>query len=355
MRKKVFAAVLALTMALSLAACGSSADSAAPAEEAAEEAVEEEAAEEEEAAPAEEEAVEEEAAEEEAAVDPSDIAIALVPKVAISFFDDCNDGGKEAADALGVNYEWVVPEDTQGSTQVTVMEQLIAKGVDGIAISCNEPQSVEAVIKEAQDAGIAVITFDSDSPDSTRNLYIGTNNFNSGVDMGNFMAEQIGGEGQVAIITGQLGASNLNERIDGIKKAFESYPDIELVDIQGTDDDIAKGVDVCEQYLRTYPDLKGIFGVSQAGGPGTAKVLATQEFADRAEGLCVVAFDDLDDVMAGIDAGTVTATMVQRPVTMGRLAVETLYDMIVNGSNPTEDIDTGCTIVTIENRDSYTK
>lgn len=286
---------------------------------------------------------------------PEKVTVALVPKCAVSFFDDCRDGGAAAAEALGIEFEWVVPEDTQGSTQVAVMEQLIAKGVNGIALSCNEPQSVEAVIKEAINAGISVICFDSDSPDSDRSIYIGTNNYNTGYDMGKYMAEQIGGAGQVAIITGQLGASNLNERIDGIEAALADYPDIEIVDIQGTDDDIAKAVDIAENYFRTYPDLKGIFGVSQAGGPGTAKVLATQEFADKVGNVTVIAFDDLEDVVNGIKAGYITATMVQRPITMGKLSVETLYDMIKNGAAPTEDIDTGCTIVTIDNIDSYTK
>lgn len=291
----------------------------------------------------------------ETAPEDKDITIVLVPKVAISFFDDCNNGGQEAADKLGVNYEWVVPEDTQGSTQVKVMEGLIAKHVDGIAISVNEPQSVEAVIAEAIKAGIKVICFDSDSPSSERSLYIGTDNYNTGISMGQYMAEVIGGKGQVAVITGQLGASNLNERIDGIKKAFEEFPDIEIVDIQGTDDDIARAVDVAENLFRGYPDLKGIFGVSQAGGPGIAKVLDTQEFADKVGKVTVIAFDDLVDVINGIKAGFITATMVQRPVTMGRLSVETLYDMIKNGADLTENIDTGATIVTIENIDDYTK
>lgn len=284
-----------------------------------------------------------------------EITVALVPKVAVSFFDDCNDGGAAAAKELGIKYEWVVPEDTQGSTQVKVMEQLIAKHVDGIAISCNEGQSVEGVIQDAINAGIKVICFDSDSPNSSRSIYIGTNNFNTGVDMGKYMAETIGGEGKVAVISGQLGASNLNERIDGIKAALKDFPNVEIVDVQGTDDDIAKAVDVAENLLRSYPDLKGIFGVSQAGGPGTAKVLATQEFAERVGKVTVIAFDDLEDVINGINDGVITATMVQRPITMGKLSVETLADMIKNGTAPTEDIDTGCTIVTKDNINSYTK
>ena len=96
-----------------------------------------------------------------------------------------------------------------------------------------------------------------------------------------WMVEKLGGKGKVAIITGQLGASNLNERIDGVKEALAAYPDIEIVAVEGTEDDLAKAVSVTEAILRGNPDLAGIFGMSQVGGPAVAKVLAQQEFADR--------------------------------------------------------------------------
>ena len=97
------------------------------------------------------------------AKDAKDIVIAVIPKVAVPFFDDCNTGAKQAAEKAGVQYQWVVPQNTQGSTQVKIVEDLIAKKVDGIAISVNEPKSVEGVIKQAVAAGIKVLTFDSDS------------------------------------------------------------------------------------------------------------------------------------------------------------------------------------------------
>ncbi len=283
-----------------------------------------------------------------------EITIAVVPKVAVPFFDDCNAGAKAAAEALGVNYQWVVPQNTQGATQVKIMEDLIARHVDGIAISVNEPKSVEGVIKQAMDAGIKVVTFDSDSANSGRSLYIGTINKQAGVTMGNSMAERLGGKGKVAIITGQLGASNLNERIDGVKEALAAYPDIEIVAIEGTEDDLAKAVSVTEAILRGNPDLAGIFGMSQVGGPAVAKVLAEQEFADRKGKVAVLAFDDLPDTIQGVKDGYIDGIMVQRPVTMGKLAVEQLVAQI-KGEAPGGDIDTGVTVVNADNLDSYTK
>jgi ribose transport system substrate-binding protein len=283
-----------------------------------------------------------------------DITIAVVPKVAVPFFDDCNTGAQAAADALGVGYQWVVPQNTQGATQVKIMEDLIARQVSGIAISVNEPKSVEGVIQQAIDAGIKVVTFDSDSAGSARSLYIGTINKQAGVTMGNSMAEKLGGKGKVAIITGQLGASNLNERIDGVKEALAAYPDIEIVATEGTEDDLAKAVSVTEAILRGNPDLAGIFGMSQVGGPAVAKVLAQQEFADRKGAVAVFAFDDLPDTIQGVKDGYINGIMVQRPVTMGKLAVEQLVSQI-KGEAAGGDIDTGVTVVNADNLDSYTK
>lgn len=283
-----------------------------------------------------------------------DITIAVIPKVAVPFFDDCNTGAQAAADALGVGYQWVVPQNTQGATQVKIMEDLIARQVSGIAISVNEPKSVEGVIKQAMEAGIKVVTFDSDSAESGRSLYIGTINKQAGVTMGNSMAEKLGGKGKVAIITGQLGASNLNERIDGVKEALAAFPDIEIVATEGTEDDLAKAVSVTEAILRGNPDLAGIFGMSQVGGPAVAKVLAQQEFSDRKGAVAVFAFDDLPDTIQGVKDGYINGIMVQRPVTMGKLAVEQLVAQI-KGEAPGGDIDTGVTVVNADNLGSYTK
>jgi ribose transport system substrate-binding protein len=289
------------------------------------------------------------------AKDAKDIVIAVIPKVAVPFFDDCNTGAKQEAATLGVQYQWVVPQNTQGSTQVKIMEDLIAKHVDGIAISVNEPKSVENIIKQATNAGIKVLTFDSDSAKSTRSMYIGTINEAAGATMGESMAKALGGKGEVAIVTGQLGASNLNERIDGIKKSLAKYPDIKIVATEGTEDDLAKAVSVDEALLRGHPNLAGIFGVSQVGGPSVAKVLATKEFGAKKATVKVFAFDDLPDTVKGVKEGFISGIMVQRPVTMGKLAVEHLVAQINGTEKEAQNVDTGVTVVDAGNLGSYTK
>lgn len=289
------------------------------------------------------------------AKDAKDIVIAVVPKVAVPFFDDCNKGAKAAAQADGVQYQWVVPQNTQGSTQVKIIEDLMSKKVDGIAISVNEPKSVESVIKKAVASGIKVLTFDSDSAKSGRSMYIGTSNQAAGETMGESMAKALGGKGEVAIVTGQLGAANLNERIAGIKQALAKHPEIKLVATEGTEDDLARAVSVDEALLRGHPQLKGIFGVSQVGGPSIAKVMATREFASKKGAVKVFAFDDLPDTVKGVKDGFIQGIMVQRPVTMGKLAVDHLVAQIDGKETAPADIDTGVTVVDASNLDAYTK
>ncbi len=289
------------------------------------------------------------------AKDTKDITIAVVPKVAVPFFDDCNKGASAAATADGVQYQWVVPQNTQGSTQVKILEDLMSKKVDGIAISVNEPKSVESIIKRAVASGIKVVTFDSDSAKSGRSMYIGTSNGAAGETMGESMAKAVGGRGEVAIVTGQLGAANLNERITGIKQALAKYPDIKLVATEGTEDDLARAVSVVEALFRGHPNLKGIFGVSQVGGPSVAKVMATKEFGSKKGTVKVFAFDDLPDTVKGVREGYIQGIMVQRPVTMGKLAVDHLVAQIQGKETTGHDIDTGVTVVDASNLDGYTK
>ena len=169
------------------------------------------------------------------------------------------------------------------------------------------------------------------------------------------MGKALGGKGEVAIVTGQLGASNLNERIAGIKKSLAKYPDIKIVATEGTEDDLAKAVSVDEALLRGHPGLKGIFGVSQVGGPSVAKVLATKEFSAKKGEVKVFAFDDLPDTVKGVKEGFIQGIMVQRPVTMGKFAVEHLVAQINGTEKAPKDLDTGVTVVDAANLGSYTK
>jgi ribose transport system substrate-binding protein len=284
--------------------------------------------------------------------DGSPITVAIVPKGVHPFFEDCRIGAEEEAAALGVTFEWQAPQQFDAALQVKMIEDLITKQVNAIVISPNEPTSVVDVINNGLSQGILMLTFDSDSPDSDRVEYIGTNNKTAGMLQGETLRDALGGSGKIGIITGGLGALNLNERIEGLLETIG--PDIEVVETVATDEDLQKGFGVSEALLRTHPDLNGVACMSATGGPTLAQVMQGPEFADRE--LTIVAFDDLQEVLDAIESGIIYATMVQRPVQMGKLSISESFRILTEGYVPEcALLDTGVTVVTADNLTTYTK
>ena len=120
--------------------------------------------------------------------DGSPITVAIVPKGVHPFFEDYRIGAEEEAAALGVTFEWQAPQQFDAALQVKMIEDLITKQVNAIVISPNEPTSVVDVINDGMSKGILMMTFDSDSPDSNRVMYIGTDNKTAGKVQGETLA-----------------------------------------------------------------------------------------------------------------------------------------------------------------------
>lgn len=284
----------------------------------------------------------------------TELTIALVPKLVHPFFEDCRIGAEAKAQELGVEFQWVAPQTGDPAIQVQMIEDLVRSQVNAIVISPNEPTSVEPVIADAMSKGILVLTFDSDSAESERVMYIGTDNRSAGVVQGETLSELIGGTGKVAIITGGLAALNLNQRIEGLTEALGS--DIEIVETVASEEDFQRGLNVSESLLRTHPDLNGIACMSATGGPTLGQVIRSPEFEDRIGQVQIVAFDDLEETKIAIEDGVIQATMVQRPVLMGSLSIQWAHDLLTGAAEPPcENLDTGVTVVTADNLDSYTK
>ena len=99
--------------------------------------------------------------------DGSKISVAIVPKLVHPFFEDTRKGAEEEATKLGVDFQWVAPQTGDAAIQVKMIEDLVSKQVNAIVISPNDPASVIPVINDGLSKGILMMTFDSDSPDSS--------------------------------------------------------------------------------------------------------------------------------------------------------------------------------------------
>ncbi len=277
-----------------------------------------------------------------------EMTFVMVPKGVHPYYEPCFEGFKAAGEKYGIKTEFVAPQTFDIALQVKVIEDLIAQGVDGIAISALDDAGLITVVKEATDAGIKVLNFDAPAPSTASLSYIGTVNESAGYAAGKEMARRMGNSGSVAILQGGLGATNLNLRTAGFKKAM-AEAGIKVVSVEDTQGDFAQTVNKTEALLEAYPDLKAIFGVSAYGAPGAAAVIKEQ---GRAGEIIIGGFDDLKDTLEAIRGGIVDFCLVQRTYKMGWLSVENLLAATEGKSIPKE-IDTGVLVVSKENVDSY--
>ena len=280
------------------------------------------------------------------------LTFVIVPKGVHPYFDSVYSGFEDAARKYGIASEVAAPPRFDVSLQIKVIEDLIARGVDGIAISANDDQGLVAVIHEAMAAGIKVITVDAPAPSSEALTYIGTDNESAGYEAGKRMAVTMGGRGSVAILQGGLDATNLNRRTAGFKRALaEKAPGITVVGVVDEGGDFSRSVNETEKLLAAHPRLSAIFSVSAEGAPAAAAVLKRQ---DEAGQVVVAGFDDLGDTLQGIRDGSIVFCVVQNTYRMGWLSVERLLDA-VHGKSLSPVIDTGVVFVDKRNIDTYRK
>jgi ribose transport system substrate-binding protein len=278
---------------------------------------------------------------------------ALVPKLLDNpVFQVAHEGALAAAKELGegkIEIQWTGPVTSDAAQQAQIIESLIEKRVDGIAISVNDADALKDVIDKAINAGIPTVTFDSDAPKSNRISFYGTNNYGSGKIMGELLVKHMGSSGKIALLTGTPGAPNLEERINGLKEFLRDYPGVKIVDVQACYDDINKGVSQMEAVMQAHPDLKG--WVLIGGWPIFTP--PPGPFAGKKPGaLTVIAFDALPEELDYVRKGYVQALVGQKLFGWGYESVRLLKG-IKEGKEFDAVIDSGVDVVTMDNVEEY--
>lgn len=269
------------------------------------------------------------------------------------YWIDSKNGLNDKARELGVDCDFEGPSTVDVNAQMDYIRKAIARKVDGI-IAVPMADSLTPAINEAIDAGIPVVCADADAPSSRRYSFIGTGNFNAGVEGGKQLAKLIGGKGEVALVT-IPGADNLNQRVAGYRKAFESYPDIKVVAVGNDQGSSTIAQQQCRAILQAHPNLVGFGCVAAIGGQGAA--VAVKE-AKRAGQVKIVAMDRDEATLNFIKEGLIQASIAQRTYSMTYIALQLLYNLrnndihLINdwkkvGVNPLPpNVDTGCFTIT---------
>lgn len=257
-----------------------------------------------------------------------------------------------AAGPVAVEVLYVGSVASDAAEQVRVIDDVIARGVDAIAISCNDPTACIDPINRAVEAGIPVMTWDADSPQSQRFTYMGLDNLEAGQAAADLLVEAMGTRGKVAILTGVPGAFNLEERIRGFRQGIAAYPEIEIVTTVVTNDDINLGVQVLEETMQAYPDLNGWFFAGMWPLFAERGSMPLWEEAALQRGMKTVAFDALPVELELLRDGYLSGLIDQKNWGWGYDTIQIVYDHVILGRTFAPFTNSGFNVITRNNVDA---
>src|SRR3954469_12345118 len=280
---------------------------------------------------------------------PEGLRFMIIPKALdIPVFNYAKIGAERQAKEYGdVDILWNAPASADQLKQKEILESYITQRVDGIAISSLNGDFLTDTINKAVDAGIPVVTWDSDAPKSKRYAFYGVDDYASGKILGEQTIRLLEGKGKVAMIT-SMGATNLQRRLDGAREALAKAPGIQIVEVFDIKEDVVRCAELIATGSKRYPDLAA--WISVGGWPVfTRNATAAIDSAKTK----VISFDTIQPALDLLREGKVAVLLGQKYFGWGSETVKLLYD-IKHGKNPASPIvDSGVDVVTKDNVDEY--
>jgi len=262
----------------------------------------------------------------------------------------CEKADQELPD---VEVEFRIPANGAADEQKRIVDDLLAKGIDGMALSPIDPTNQTQMINAAAKQTV-VITQDSDAPNSDRLCYIGTDNRAAGRQAGQLIKEALPGGGKIMVFVGKTDAQNARERFDGIKEVLAGS-NVQILDVRTDDTDRVRAKANAADALVKYPDLAGLVGLWAYNGPA---ILSAVKDANKVGQVKIVCFDEEDDTLKGVKDNSIYATVVQQPYEFGYQAINVIAK-ILNGDRsmipPSKQIFVPTLVIKKDNVDEFTK
>ncbi|MES2921597.1 MAG: sugar-binding protein [Verrucomicrobiota bacterium] len=245
------------------------------------------------------------------------LKLAFVSNNAAIFWTIARSGCEAAEKELGnVEVDFRIPSSGGAAEQQTILDDLLAKGVDGIAVSPVDPANQTAFLNKIAEQTL-LICHDSDAPDSKRVAYIGTDNFAAGTEAGKLIKEALPDGGKIMVFVGATDAENAKQRLGGIKKELEGSK-VSVIDVRTDDTDLVRAQKNAEDTLVKYPDIACLVGLYNYNGPA---ILNAVRSANKQGKVKIVCFDEDDKTLEGVASGDIYGTVVQQPFEFGKQAI----------------------------------
>lgn len=226
----------------------------------------------------------------------------------------CEDGVKEAG---GVQLDFRIPSSGSAAEQQQILDDLVAKGVDGIAVSPVDPANQTDILNKVASQAL-LITHDSDAPQSKRVSYIGTDNTAAGREAGKLVKEALPNGGKIMVFVGTLDAQNAHDRYTGLKEELAGS-NIQIIDVRTDETDRVRAKNNVADTMVKYPDVAGLVGLWSYNGP---TIWSAVKDAGKTGQVKIVCFDEEEETLAGVAAGDIFGTVVQQPYEFGKQAIE---------------------------------
>ena len=259
-----------------------------------------------------------------------EITIGVMPKlIGIDFFNAVERGAFEAAEELGVTVKYDGPPTNDVAAQAQMVETWIHRGYDAIAIAPNDPDRIAPALKQAQEKGIVVLTFDADAVSGAREIFVNqATNLSIAQALVDVMVEGIGERGKYVILTGSLTATNQNLWIEEIQKyTREKYP--HMTDLRDSplvsEEDQAKATQVTIDVLKANPEIEGIYAMTSVALPGAAEGIRK---AGAAERVFLTGLSTPVTMKPYVKEGIVKKFVLWSPVDLGYLTVYAAHQRV---------------------------
>lgn len=270
--------------------------------------------------------------------------IAVVPKATSHlFWVSIHAGAAAAGNDLGVEVDWNGPAtETDYSRQIQIVDSMIARRVDGLALAAQDRTALDASLDRAAREGIPVTVFDSGVDSTNYMTFVATNNYEAGQMAARKMAELLNRKGSIAMVQHVPGSNSTTEREHGFEETMaKEFPHIQIVQKQYGMSDRSKAMAAAENILTAHPNLDGIFASTEPSSVGTSLALKSRHLDGKIK---FVAFDATDSMIEDLKGGTIDALVAQDPFRIGYEAVQTLVDKL-NGKTPPKRIDLSAHVI----------
>ncbi|MET3577393.1 simple sugar transport system substrate-binding protein/ribose transport system substrate-binding protein [Mesorhizobium robiniae] len=277
-----------------------------------------------------------------AAGEPLDIYVSY-HDVSNEFAPFMKAGVERAAKEDKVSAQFIGPVGADADGQISEIETLMGK-MDGLAISSVSTDALAPLIDRVIAAGIPVVTFNTDNPESKRLAFAGQDLVQSGREAGKLMAKVLGDKGKVMITTIDAAAQWSLDREKGAREALTAEPGIEVVSTLNTGTDPQKIYAAIENAMLANPAISGVLSLECCSTPAAGTWVERNNAADKVK---VVGFDLLDQTVQLVQDGNVEATIDQAPEKQGFAAVDLIVQFLKGQT--IENLDTGVGVYTKEN------